>query len=67
MVSLLIANIPVFVYLVGKGHLSLSDTVLVTYITAAMAGNSILALAGVFLLKPMSELLRSLAARPRII
>ena len=56
LVSVLTLHIPIFVILVGIGFLKLPDSVFITYVSAATGGNTLLALAGTFLLRPFAGL-----------
>jgi hypothetical protein len=56
LVSILTLHVPVFVFLVGTGILNLPSSMFIAYVSAATGGNTLLALAGTFLLRPFAGL-----------
>ena len=56
LVSILTLHIPVFVFLVGTGKIELPSSMFITYVLAATGGNTLLAIAGAFLLRPFAGL-----------
>ena len=56
LVTVLTIHIPVFVFLVGFDVFSLPQGMFITYVSAATGGNTLLAVAGTYLLRPFGNL-----------
>jgi len=59
LVTILTLHIPAFVFLVGYDIINLETTMFVTYVSAATGGNTILAIAGTYLMKPFGRIGRT--------